>query len=806
MNFSKHPLLLSVFLVVFCWQVVYSQGQEAIIKGQIVDSRNNEVVPLATVVIQGTTIGTTTDLDGNYTLRLPKAGTYNLQVSYVGYKTKLLYEVEVSLARPLTLNISLEEDAASLEEVVITASSSFAKTDESPVSLRSIGTTEIKRFPGANRDISNVLQALPGVASSVAFRNDLIIRGGAPNENRFYIDGIEVPVINHFATQGASGGPVGLLNVNLLQNVDFYSGAFPSNRGNALSSVIEFTQRDGSAERWGADFVLSATDIGLNFEGPISQRSTLNFSVRRSYLQFLFSALGLPFLPTYNDYQFKYKHKISDKLQLSIISLGALDEFGLNLNANETEEQRYILNNLPVNNQWNYSIGARLDWFRKNGFYTFVLSRSMLNNEIFKYPNNDESLERILDYRSQEIENKLRLERYLSTAGGWKITYGIGYELIKYNNRTRNRIDVPFTVSPTGVILREFQSDLAFNTYAVFGQASRRLANDKLGISIGFRMDGADYAPTMENPLAQFSPRLSLSYSFAPRWAFNFNTGIYYQRAPLTVMGYREGERLVNADNGLRYIRNQQVVGGLEYNLPKSNSRLTVEGFLKVYDRYPFLLQDSISLANLGSDFGVIGNAPVSSTSEGRSYGVEFLYQRKLTKGVYALVSYTWVRSEFQDKNGRFIPSAWDNRHIINLTGGFKFGKDWELGARFLLSGAAPFTPFDEARSLTRSVWDVTGRGVPDYNRLNEGRAGAFHNLNLRIDKKWFFSRWSFNAFFDIQNAYGFQFIGQPFIDVQRDATGNPIVDPNNPDRYLGRTFENATGTTLPSIGLIIEL
>jgi hypothetical protein len=216
-------------------------AQTGIIKGRVFNSINNESIPFANIVIDSTLQGTTSDMDGNYRIENLKPGSYNVLASFVGFKKAIYYEIRVNSTKPTILDISLIEESSELSEIEIKAAP-FIKKEESPVSLRSISATEIYRNPGGNRDISKVIQILPGVASTVSFRNDIIIRGGAPNENRFYLDGIEVPNINHFATQGSSGGPVGMINVNFIREVDFYSGAFPANRGNALSSVIEFKQ------------------------------------------------------------------------------------------------------------------------------------------------------------------------------------------------------------------------------------------------------------------------------------------------------------------------------------------------------------------------------------------------------------------------------------------------------------------------------------------------------------------------------------------------------------------------------------
>jgi hypothetical protein len=793
------------FLGLFLASFLFAQTGE--IRGVVTDRLTNEPIMFATVALAGTTIGTTTDLDGKYVLSELSPGLYTVEISYLGYETQSLFEVQVSSGRPSILNVAMTTQSTRLEEVVVKASP-FKKTDDSPVSLRTIGVAEIQRNPGGNRDISRVVQVLPGVTRVASFRNDLIIRGGAPNENRFYLDDVEVPVINHFATQGASGGPVGLLNVNLIREVDFYSGAFPANRGNTLSSVFNFRQADGRDDRIGGTAMIGATDIGGTLEGPLSDKTTFLLSARRSYLQFLFQALGLPFLPTYNDFQAKIKYRINTKNELSFIGLGAIDQFKLNLKANETEEQQFLLNNLPESPQWNYTNGLVWKRFTDTGFWTFVLSRSMLNNEALKYAGNDKSSEDnlILRYKSQEIENKARVEHTMET-GSYRIQLGVGYEFVRYNNRTFNRI---FT--PNGPQTINFASDLDMHKAALFGQISRKYFAEQLILSAGFRMDANSWSDEMANPLEQFSPRLSLSWAMTDKLSFNANVGRYFQLPPYTILGYRENNRLVNRDNGVGFIRNDQFVAGFEYNTA-ANSRFSVEAYYKGYDNYPFLLRDSLTLANLGGDFGVIGNEPAESRSAGRAYGIEFLFQQRLYKGFYGIAAYTLGWSEFEDRNGDLKPSAWDARHIVNLTLGKRFGKNWEAGINWRFQTGLPFTPFSENSDLTQN-WDVNGRAIPDYARLNTLRSDVINGLDIRVDKKWFFTRWSLNLYFDVQNvlanAVGFpQLILDRPLDENNTPIGGPIIAnpqaPTSEQRYLLKEINDATGTRIPSIGVMVE-
>lgn len=784
-------------------------AQSGIIKGQVTDALNNEPIPFANVLLLGTDIGTTTDVDGNYEITGLEPKLYDVRASYLGYTNKAEYEVQVTNSKPAIVNLALSESAQDLEEVVVKASP-FTKTEESPLSLRTIGVAEIQRNPGGNRDISRVIQTLPGVTTPASFRNDLIIRGGAPNENRFYLDDVEVPTINHFATQGASGGPVGLINVNFIREVEFYSGAFPSNRGNTLSSVLEFKQRDGRDDRIGGTFLMSATDVGVTLESPIGDKTTFLASARRSYLQFLFEVIGLPFLPTYNDFQVKVKHKFNKKNELTFIGLGAIDQFRLNLDANETEEQQFLLNQLPVSPQWNYTNGLVYKHYADNGFWTFVVSRNMLNNESEKYLDNDDSSEEnlTLRYKSQEIENKLRVEHDIRF-GDFKLNYGLGYQYVKYNVSTFNRI---FTSAGPQTI--DFASNFDLNRYALFAQGSQKFVDERLTLSLGFRMDANDYSTEMSNLGQQFSPRFSASYALSERLAVNFNTGIYYQLPPYTILGYQEDGVFVNRENGIKYIRNDHVVAGFEYNTA-SNSKISIEGYYKYYYDYPFLLRDSLTLANLGGDFGVLGNEPVVPRSEGRSYGLEFLFQQRLYKGFYGIASYTLGWSEFEDKNGNFVPSSWDARHIANVVIGKRFEKNWEVGVNWRFQTGLPFTPFDRQSSALVLNWQANGRGIRDFDLLNTRRADLVSAIDIRVDKKWFFDKWSLNIFLDIENVTG-NGVGQDQLILDRplDENGQPIGGgiitnpdaPINQQQFRLKTINDATGTVVPSIGLQIEI
>ncbi|MBI5168664.1 MAG: TonB-dependent receptor [Candidatus Eisenbacteria bacterium] len=789
------PLLLLV-LALSCLATprAFAAG---IVRGQVLAAETNQPLAAVRVQLQGARLGALTDERGRFTVTGVPAGVYNVEFSLLGRRREVRFEIAVTPGRPVSLEVALEEEVVAGDSVTVVASP-FRRPAESPVSVQNIGAAEIERFPGGNRDISRVIQSLPGVASAATYRNDVLVRGGAPNENRFFVDGVEVPVINHFATQGSSGGPVGMIDVNFVQDVDLFTSAFPASRGNALSSVMEFHMKDGNDDRLARSLTVGASDFGVTLDGPVGAANRVIFSARRSYLQYLASVIGLPFLPTYTDAQLRWHWHPNDRDQFAVLAIGAIDQFELNTDATDTEFQRWVLDNLPETPQWNYTTGATWKHLGTSSVRTLVVSRSMLDNRAKKYFRNDESSASnlLLDYRSREAQTRARAE-WTKRAGAWRWIWGAGADRHVYTNSTFQR-----TVTPAAVLTVDFDSRLVLATGSAFAQATRAFARERFTASLGLRADAADFSRRTSNPLDQLSPRLSGTWQAAPAVRVSASAARYRQLPPYTVLGYRDGGgTLVNRASGVTWIRADHLVAGAEWTSAR-NSRLTAEAFFKRYADYPYLTRDSISLANLGADYGVIGNAPADARSRGRAYGFEVLAQQRLHRGWYGIAAYTFVRSEFTNGGEDYVNAAWDNRHVVSVTGGRRFARGWEIGGRWRLLGGAPYTPDDVARSSLREVWDVTGRAVPDTRRINAARAGVQHQLDVRVDKQWPFRNGSLQLYLDVQNAYAFAGELAPTLAVRRGADGEPLVDPDDSSRYLVKTLEPESGTPLPTIGL----
>lgn len=783
--------LISFFISIIAF------SQNAQIKGQITDSQSNEPVPFANIVVQGTTIGTTSDIDGNFVIKGLTSGYVKLQISFIGYKTKTSSDVFVNNNDIPFIKIELEPDQNLLDEVLVRVKP-FEKKEEALISMQSIGVKEIENNPGSNRDISRVIQSFPGVGSTPAFRNDIIIRGGGPSENRFFLDGVEIPVLNHFSTQGASGGPVGIINADFIRNVDFYSASFPASKYNALSGVFDFTQKEGSKDKTNLQVTLGASETALTIDGPIGKKTSYIFSVRRSYLQFLFSAIGLPFLPTFNDYQLKIKTNIDQKNQFTLISIGSLDQLSLNNSIKDpTPSQEYILSQIPINNQWSYTIGGVYKHFFEKGYHSFILSRNRLNNQFYKYPDNNESLSKSFDYNSSEAENKLRYE-FDYRSGGIKYSLSTNLEYANYSNETKQQVYLS-----DSLINFMYQTQLNVFKYGISAQASKRILNNRLLLSLGVRMDGNDYNSNTQNLLNQFSPRLSASYTLTEKVALNAGVGRYFQQAAYTTLGYRDNNDVLVNQNEVKYIGLNQYNLGVEHRF-SDKVIFSIEGFYKDYFQYPIDRITGASLANQGAGYSTIaGASSVIFNGKGQALGIELL-NRWSYKTFSILASYTYVRSLFTNALGEYIPSSWDSKHLLTITGSKDLKKNWRIGFKWRFVGGLPYTPYDLKTSSNVQAWDATGQPYYDYTNLNGERFSSFHQLDLRIDKNFFFNKWTLMLYLDIQNAYNFQNKGQDFIIREKNTDGT-YKTINNNTQYVLKSVPNESGTVLPTIGIMVK-
>lgn len=766
------------------------------VKGTVIDKSSRQPLEFINVMIVGLNKGGVTNAEGKFSIGQVPPGIYRLQASAIGYKTVTTPEYILS-TKDLHIQIEMEENQTELEGVTVTASP-FRRDIESPVSLRIIGLQEIEKSPGANRDISRIVQSYPGVAfSPIGYRNDLIVRGGSPSENRFYLDGVEIPNINHFSTQGASGGPVGILNADLIREVNFYTGAFPTDKGNALSSVLDFKLRDGDMERNSLKATLGASEVSLASNGHLGKKTSYLVSVRQSYLQFLFDMLGLPFLPTFTDAQFKLKTRFDARNELTVLGLGGIDKMKLNTKADD-EDNEYILSYLPKIQQETFTLGAVYRHYAGAHVQSVVASHSYLNNRNTKYQQNDESDPEhlMLRLRSTEQNTQLRLENS-SSFRNWKVTVGTSLDYSQYSNTTFQKVYTDRAQT------FDYHTYLGIMRWGLFGTVNYTSIDERFTASLGLRADANNYSAAMKDLSDQLSPRLSLSYQLTEHWSLSGNAGLYYQLPPYTALGFKNNNGLYANKYALRYMQVSQ--GSIGLNWRKGDTfEVSVEGFYKDYDKIPLSVADGIPLTCKGNDYGVIGNELLTSTAQGRSYGAELLLKWLIAKKLNLASSFTLFKSEYRtDKESEYIASAWDNRFIFNLRGTYNLPRHWSVGMKVSCIGGAPYTPYDADKSSLVTAWNAQGKPYYDYTRYNEERLPAFTQVDIRIDKTFYLKRCMLGFYIDLQNIAGSK-LKQADVLMSTGVIKNPDA-PIAEQRYVMKSLKQESGTLLPTLGITFE-
>ncbi len=788
MNLKKKLLLFFLFCLIFSFS--FAQNL-ATIKGRVLDVKLNFPIPSATVVLQGTNKGVITDDDGYFTIYDVEPKSYNIEAQYLGYKTQVKYNVIVKTAGNSSIIFELEEEENVLDAVIV-QESPFKRSKETPLSVQTFSAVEIATYPAGNNDVTKVAQSFPGVSPSVGgggFRNDLIIRGGAPNETVYYLDEIEIPNINHFSTQGSGGGPVGMINVSFIDEVSFSTSAFNAQYDNPLSGVLRFDQRNGDNKTLKSNFRVSASEAGLTLESPLFKgdreysNTTFIGSVRRSYLQFLFEAIGLPIRPDYWDYQFKLNHVFDEFNTISLIGLGSIDDFTVKAPDDFDFAQQAVLEQVPIIEQNTNTFG--ITWKKKyknlKGQTKFSLSRNQLNNELNRYSDNENKEGVVFSNNSKETETKFRINSFYYF-GDVKLSWGGNFQNSQYTNLTDNKITS-----------NKYETNVEFLKYGLFAQASGAIFSNKLTYSVGVRADDDTFLNN-SSLLKTIAPRLSLSYRLdkTEKWLLNASVGYYYKLLPYTILGFQNQTGFANKDSD--YTQSRHIVLGIERKISQS-ARITIEGFHKQYNQFPISVRDGVSLANKGADFGVLGNELISTSGEGRAYGIEFLYDQKLNKNLYAVFAYTYFKSEFTGLDGNYLPSVWDSRHLASFTGGYKLPKNWEISMRYRFAGETPYVPINEDLSL-QNYPNV----IPDYSRLGTVNLPVFGQGDLRIDKKWNLKKVAINIFFEAQNFLIQQTPQAPDYGLNRTEEGMLIMPST-----LVQIKDTSPPALIPNLGIVID-
>ncbi|MBN8706293.1 MAG: TonB-dependent receptor [Bacteroidetes bacterium] len=720
------------------------------ITGIITDKTNRQPVLGANVFVIETGRGDATTATGEYKITELEPGTYSLRVSYLGYTSVTKTDIVVSNVSFTRVNFDIEPADLELETIEVTTSY-YQKNTDNITSLNAFSFEEIRRAPGGQEDIVRAISVVPGVATQSGGRNDLVVRGGGPSENLFLIDGLEVPNINHFGTQGATGGPLTLVNVDFVDNTEFATGGFGARYGDRLSSVLNISLREGRQDRWGSKTNLSATGFGANIEGPVGQDGNFLFSARRSYLDFIFKAAGFGFIPEYWDFQGKYVQRIDDKNKLQFFGIGALDNVSFD---NANRKNRLSNSQILGSDQNQYVIGGTWQHVTSAGLMNITLGRNYVD---FSSAQADTNQVKIFDNQAYEAENSIRAEMITRLTPKVEMTVGGQYKLVQANSKLIVNAKNPFG----DVFNVNEDNDLTAHKASFYLQAAHDWAHG-FDYTVGLR---ADYFSAIKNELA-LSPRVSLGFNLNELNRFTASAGLYHQSPSYTWLANNSNNQNLN------HLQSIQTVLGYEHMF-RADTKFRVEAYYKDYKNYPASTSRTyLVLANTGAGFGgqqdgfaSFGFDDLVSKGTGFSRGLEFQIQKKLSEvKLYGIASLSLNEVFFTPLDGKEYRGSYSQPIIFNLSGGYQFANNYELGLKFRMASGLPYTPFNSD-------------GTQNVSEYNQKTLDLTHQLDVRVDKRWNFTAWNLITYIDIQNIYGQenQFSVQWDLETQQVRKGSSI-------------------------------
>ncbi|MEO8514871.1 MAG: TonB-dependent receptor [Ignavibacteria bacterium] len=723
-----------------------------IINGKVTDKETQNPIPEATVMIINTEIKTTTDIQGKFQFTNIPYGTYELKVSSLGYEAFIHTDVVVLSSRPTNVEIELLISNLTTEQIDVEGKYFQRSTDVSTSSYN-LDFEEVRRAPGAVEDISRMVQIMPGVSPANDQRNDLIVRGGSPSENLTMIDGIEIPNVNHFPTQGSSSGPIGMINVKFIDDVNFSTGGFSARYGDKLSSVMDIKFREGYRKRFLSDINLSTAGFGGIFEGPLfTQKGSFIFSVRKSYLNLIKGAIRLAAVPDYWDFNLKAVYDIDKNTRLSLVGIGGLDKISFEGESPEISDDNPY--GKAKGDQQQFTAGLNFKKLFKKGYWQNILGNS---TAFLNYTNYDLRTDILkFKYNSYESDFNFKTEVFYQLSKTNNIILGGSGRYIKFKNETYYQADTTsfgYPIPEANINVKD-----NYTKASGFAQYTLKMLKDKLILNAGARID---YFSGIKKNIAA-SPRFGVSYNFLPTTTISASTGIYYQ-APEYIWLTADPK-----NENLKFIQANHYVVGIEH-LFSPELRLSIEAYYKDYRNYPVsTVIPTYVLISGGTENGpnlMFGEAV--SEGKGFSRGIDFSLHKKLTgNGFYGMINYSLSESKVTGLEGGQRPGSFDYRHNITIIAGYQLSNDWLVGLKFRYTTGRPYTPFDIALST------IAGRGVSDFNNFNGSRFKDYNRLDLRVDKKWNFKGWSIVSYIELQNVFNTENIYQYFWNEYKNTQG----------------------------------
>jgi len=720
------------------------------VKGTVLNTQTRQPIIGATVVVPNTNFGAYTRSGGEFRMENIPVGRHTLRISAIGYEPQTA-NIVVTSGRETDVNIFLIEAIIRYEAVEVTGSRAPGKTINEAVMVSGIEFTmdDVQRFAGSRMDPARMAQNYAGVLGGNDTRNDIIIRGGSPTELLWRIDGLDVPNPNHFATQGATGGPVSAINTMMLDNSDFLTGAFPAEYGDKISGVFDLRTRSGNKDKYEYIGQFGFNGFELGAEGPLGfSNSSFMAYYRYSFLGLL-DAMGMDFgfsgIPKYQDASFKADMNLSERYKLSITGLWGTSDISIK----ESQTDNVYTGDFDINNGTDMlALVANLQILYNEKMYgrwtfgtTYANYRTDFDSITTDQTGNVTDLTRWFDLNSSEGYHTGKYSLFYTPSARHFLSFGTEarYRFYTFDGER-------YTAEADGGSY--YPSGVEGNTWQMLSYANWNWRiNENLTTNVGL------FGQYLElNDKYSIEPRLALSYKLHPLHSLNFGFGVHRQTLPLVIYNGEEG------NDKLDFVQSLHYVAGYNYQI-SHNTFIKLEGYYKdisnaAVDRNK---SSAFSLLNAGTNFGSVFGDRLISNGTGKAYGGELSFIRNFAGGYYFTATGSLVRQKYTGSDGIERQGEFDNKYILNMLAGYEWKLSpsfaLEFAARYTLAGGAPYTPIDMEKSRQRNATyfldsEAYTLRKPDYSRFDL-RVDIRHNLR----KMAIISYLSFENLFNQENV-----------------------------------------------------
>ena len=691
------PISRIIFGVILLFAASSSHCQDLTqtIRGKVLDRDSKIPLTGVTLYIDGSNpvTGTVTDLAGDFRFDELPVGRYDIIVQYIGYETKTILNVLTGAGKEVVLTIELIESVVKLDEVVINGKAHKSETLNrmTSVSARSFTVEETKRYAGSINDPARMAVSFAGVSANPDGDNDIVIRGNSPRGLLWRLEGIEIPNPNHFADEGATGGPISILNGTTLDNSDFFTGAFPAEYGNAYSGIFDINLRKGNNEK--REYSVQAGFLGTDcsFEGPLMKDNTSSYLINYRYATLaILNTIGIKIagdaVPTFQDLTFN--------INIPVKSIGSFSVFGIGGTSNIQEEEDYILQDDFRTDMGVLGISAitRVD---DRTYLKSVVAMTGSRN-IWAYREND-SDDRLYykaseDFIYKTIKSSFSFHRKFNARNTFKS--GLIYSKLYFDLYT------DYYEREDERMVTEVDQD--GNTRLLQGYLSWRYRpDDKITFNNGFHVMYFHL-----NGNYSIEPRLGVKWSLNPRQSISAGFGLHSKIESLTNYYARR-----TLDDGTEEQPNKNIdLTKARHYVLAYDHKLTKDLYMKLelyyQDLYDIPVEDNDSsyFSAINYSYGYTSN-PLINNGTGRNYGIELTLEKFFSRDYYFLITGSLYNSKFIAGDGIERDTRYNGNYVTNILAGkeFKVGRTksstLQINMRGIWAGGRRYTPIDIEKS-----------------------------------------------------------------------------------------------------------